>query len=264
MLATLLALREDITLTVDSGAFTAYKLGKKIELEGYMNFLATSKLNIEHYMSLDVIGDVQESKKNYYKMLDEGFKPMPVFTRGAPTSDLEEYYETSDVVAIGGLVKTKGRLEYVDEVMKIVRGRKVHWLGIVDIETIKKHRPYSCDSSAHSSGRRFGRCLVYTGYGMMEKLEQGDMEKLKELSSAIRRLGYKPSDLLNPSSWRGGTDVNACQWITAKSYALLSRDVFENLGTREYLAISERKDLSHLMQELKNDEKNSNNFEWRA
>ncbi len=262
MLATLLALREDITLTVDSGAFTAYKLGKKIELEGYMNFLATSKLNIEHYMSLDVIGDVQESKKNYYKMLDEGFKPMPVFTRGAPSKDLEEYYETSDVVAIGGLVGTKGRGAYIAEVMKIVRGRKVHWLGLANLDLLKKHKPYSCDSSSYSGAQRFGNCSIYKGDGELETLTSGDKRGLARLSIYIQKLGYNPALLLEDASWRNSIPENTSLCISLASYLKYASDIKANIGTKYHFAVSPTGHLKYFLKLI--NEKNSNNFEWRA
>lgn len=74
-----------INLIMDSGAFTAWKLGKPIALQDYCNFLDQNKDWITDYINLDEIipSDPEEaarrSMRNLEWMMERGYKPMPVF-----------------------------------------------------------------------------------------------------------------------------------------------------------------------------------------
>jgi len=225
----------DVRLLLDSGAFTSWRLGKPVTLDDYCRFLESATFPIWRYFLLDVIGDPVATRKNLDVMLKRGFNPIPVFTRGEDPAYLDELYKVSDVVAIGGLVKTKGNAGFVKAIMKRVGDRKVHWLGFTRAEFIKHYRPYTCDSGSWHWGSRFGLLWLYIGNGMVKGYQRKDMHTRPgaEFFRAIRRLGYDPHALANEDAWRGDSLVKR---VSAASGVLWSRETEQCLGTKLFLA----------------------------
>lgn len=150
-----------IRFLLDSGAFTAWKAGKQINLDDYCRFIESLPFKPFGYFMLDVIGDPKATMKNYETMLKRGFKPIPIFTRGEHISVLDDYYKTSEVVGIGGLVGTSGNKGFVKGIMTKIGQRKCHWLGFTQTNFIKYYRPYSCDSSTWEFGGRYGCASLF-------------------------------------------------------------------------------------------------------
>lgn len=228
----------EIRLLVDSGAFTAWKAKKKIELDDYCRFIEALPLKPWAYFSLDVVGNPHATLENYNTMLKRGFKPVPVFTRGEDISVLEEYYRTSDYVAIGGLVGTLRNKGFVKGIMRVVGSRKVHWLGFTNLNFMKKYRPYSADSSTWEMGARFASCPIYIKKGAKVLSIRKPMVLEQMRNPVIRRAvvayGFNPDDFFVPENWNGGLSIT--RRLGAKTMCHLSRDVFSNLGTNLFLA----------------------------
>lgn len=168
--------KKDIRLLIDSGAFTAWKAGKRIKLGDYMNFIKTLPIKPWRYFTLDVIGDPKRTWDNYQKMLDEGLKPVPIFTRGDDFKMLDKYYETSDLVAIGGLVGTPHNKGYVKRMMREVGDRKVHWLGFTKMEYVQYYKPYSVDSSGYCHSVRYvPSTIIHRGNGYTKSLGRSQL-----------------------------------------------------------------------------------------
>ena len=66
-----------IEIMADSGAYSAWKRGIELSLEGYMNWLTEN--DIKQYFNMDVVGDPAASMANLQKMEAAGFTPIPVF-----------------------------------------------------------------------------------------------------------------------------------------------------------------------------------------
>ena len=77
-----------INMIIDSGAFSAWKLGKPVNIENYCAYLERNLDWISHYVALDVIspGRPEEaaaaSFENLEYMLARGLNPIPVFHVG--------------------------------------------------------------------------------------------------------------------------------------------------------------------------------------
>lgn len=230
---------DKIRLVIDSGAFTAWKAGKPIAIDDYCRFLEGLKVKPWRYFTLDVIGDAAGSLRNYEIMRKRGFKPVPIFTRGEDPSVLEDYYKTSDVVGIGGLVGTRHNKGFVNGIMKRVGKRRVHWLGFTGLDYLKFYRPYMCDSSSWEGGARFGTIRLYMGNGRFATIKKADCRaKLAdEICSRIGVLGFDPYDLRKLGNWHGGVTVN--RMLCAASAVALSLDIQKNIGTLVFNAIAE-------------------------
>ena len=250
--------KDNLRFLLDSGAFTAWKAGKPIALDDYCKFLDTLPFKPWRYFTLDVIGDPKNTLKNYQTMLDRGYKPVPIFTRGEDISVLEDYYKTSDVVGIGGLVGTPKNKGFINGIMKYVGKRKVHWLGFTNFEYIKYYKPYMCDSSSWLTGSRYASFKLYLGHGKFAKLAKKffiDTPNFingeeRRIFDRIAQLGFDKFELTKNTGWIGGKSLvrNLC----AASYVCLSLDIEKNLKTYLFQAASNKQDLEMLVNNFNN------------
>lgn len=231
---------DQLRLILDSGAFTAWNSGAPIQLDDYCKFLESLPLKPWRYFALDVIGDPDNTMKNFNKMVERGFCPVPIYTPGEDTSAIEHFYKFSDVVAFGGINGFRGhKLKgYVNGVMKIANGRKVHLLGFTNFRFLKAYRPYMCDSSTWEMGARFARLTMYMGQGKVIILHKSDFKNKpsKELLNRIKFYGLDPYELAKNANWGGGLSIN--RTLCARTNVALSVDIERNLGTKMFLALT--------------------------
>ena len=241
-----------LRFTLDSGAFTAWKAGKPIQLDDYCRFLDGLPIKPWRYFTLDVIGDPEGTMRNYETMLARGFKPVPIFTRGEDPSVLEEFYKTSGVVGIGGLVGTPGNRGFVKGIMRHVRDRMVHWLGFTDLDFIKVYRPFMCDSSSWESGARYGALKLYMGNAnfLTIKKHQFQSRPSQAVLDRIRQMGVDPYRLARLDEWHGGPSVS--RTLCARSGVTLSVDVERQTGTKMFLALTTAQALGLVVQGFTN------------
>lgn len=231
--------RESTTrFVLDSGAFTAWKAGKPIALDDYCRFIERLPIKPWRYFTLDVIGDPHASMANYEAMLKRGFNPVPIFTRGEDPSVLDDYYKTSDVVGIGGLVGTPNNRAFVNGIMRHVGSRRVHWLGFTDVEFVKRYRPYMCDASSWEAGARFAAVKLYMGGGKHITIKKADFQSRPDpkVIARLQALGINPYSLATNKSWSGAYSVN--RTLCAASGVALSLDVERHTGTKMFLAVA--------------------------
>ena len=231
-----------IKFLLDSGAFTAWKAGETISIDEYCRFIESLPFNPWKYFALDVIGDPEKTLKNYEVMLERGFRPIPIFTRGEDISIIEHYYKTSDVVGIGGLVGTQGNKGFVKGIMKIIGERKVHWLGFNAKEFISSYRPYMCDSSSWSSSFRYASAKVYEKNGRWISFTKKDMAEKPDraLMNLILDHGVDPRRLAIDSEWSNGNREKefAIETLTHRTWVKYQDDIFNKLKVNFFLACS--------------------------
>ncbi len=243
--------RDEIRILIDSGAFTAWKAGKTIQVDDYCRFIENLPIEPWRYFTLDVVGDPKGTLENYQTMLKRGFKPVPIFTRGEDPSLLDEYYKSSDVVGIGGLVGTDKNKGFVKGIMRKVNGRKVHWLGFTNLAFLKVYKPYMADSSTWEMGARFASCSLYLGRGLpivqITKHALSKQLRNPQIVNAIHSYGFNPNDLLKPENWNGGRSIT--RRLGARSMRKLSDDVGVNIGTNLFLAAATKYAAELLLEE---------------
>lgn len=244
--------QERIRLVVDSGAFTAWKAGKPIAIDDYCRFIEGLPIKPWRYFALDVVGDPLGTLKNYEIMRSRGFEPIPIFTRGEDPSVLEDYYKTSDVVGIGGLVGTQGNKGFVKGIMSRVNGRKVHLLGFTNLAFLKVFKPYMADSSSWGMGARFAMCPLYLGGGQplvtIKKANVHEQLKDSKIREAILKLKLDPDDFLRQEKWNGSYSITRV--AGARSMLRLSEDVGKKLGTNLFLAATTRYEVWLLLEDF--------------
>ncbi len=232
--------RDEIRFVLDSGAFTAFKSGKPIALDDYCRFIEGLPFRPWRYFVLDVIGDPEASERNYETMRARGFNPVPIFTRGESLDALDRYYETSDVVGIGGLVGTQGNKGFVNGVMKRVAGRKVHWLGFMSGDYLRAYRPYMCDSSSWASGTVFGATKLYwNGRVIVVTKKDFASRPRPELLEILGEFGVDPRRLARADQWvNSGCGRNANEVLAFRSYSRFQLDVRRHLGSHVFMALN--------------------------
>lgn len=233
----LIEYKDSIRFLLDSGAFTAWKSGNPIKLDDYCKFLDSLPIEPWRYFTLDEIGDPEKSYKNYQTLLKRGYKPMPIFTRGEDVLMIDEYYKTSDVLGIGGLVGTKGNRGFVKGIMQIIGDRKVHWLGFTNKEFLKYYKPYMCDSSALKTAERFGAVEVFNEKSSQWlKLNKQDFRKRPSdsICDLIRSYDMEPKDFAISEKWQGGDSVSAN--LSYRSHIRASLRYHEKLNVKYFLS----------------------------
>lgn len=230
---------DQIQFVLDSGAFTAWKAGKSINVDDYCKFIESLPFKPWKYFNLDVIGDSEASFKNYEIMRERGFNPIPIFTRGENIEMIDKYYETSDILGIGGLVGTPKNKGFVKGVMSKIGDRKVHWLGFNAKDFIIHYKPYMCDSSSWSFAVRFASCLLYDLNGKWYHISKQDFitRPSDEILNIFEKYQLNPRRLSNSSEWKNSSAGKyALEELTYKSWTRYQIDLNQKLGVNFFIA----------------------------
>lgn len=250
-------------LIVDSGAFTAWNMGREISLTEYMEFLKTIPKEWDYRaVQLDVYGNPEASYVNWQKMLDAGFgNIMPVFTRGDTVDRLEQYYAATDYIMFGGIAIGGSNKNYIKWFLDQNKGRKAHWLGFTNIDFVKHYKPESVDSSSHSAGQMFGSIDYYAGGGRLMRFHREAFAKRppEAFVAAARRTGYTMAEIGNLAkveAWRGQPEIPGTKthlkglsaFFTYTSYVYRMVEVERNVGTKMYHAFTATVNLKRFFQ----------------
>lgn len=229
----------EVRFILDSGAFTAWKAGKQTNVDDYCRFIDELPVKPWRYFVLDVIGDPAGTIKNYEVMLKRGYRPVPIFTRGEHPSVIDDFYKTSDVVGIGGLVGTRGNKGFVNGIMRHIGDRRVHWLGFTNANYILHYKPYMCDSSSYVSPLMFGCCSMYMGNGKFLKFRKKDFSSHppKEIIDALHLYQLDPKLFTKKGEWvNSGRFRNAIEHLTYRSAMWYNRELERRSGSRVFFA----------------------------
>ncbi len=160
---------------LDSGAFSSFTLGVKIDLPGYVRYIQENDDIIARddgvvlASVLDGIGDPQETLDNQKEMERLGFSPLPCFHAGEDESFLEYYVKNYEYITLGGMVRSSPQqlMIWLDRMWEKYltdgSGRprlKVHGFGITSVPLMKRYPWWSCDSSTWIQNAAFGSVVT--------------------------------------------------------------------------------------------------------
>lgn len=164
---------------LDSGAYSVWSTGKRIDLDRYIAFCKSVGSVVEVYANLDVIGDWRETAANQARMEAAGLAPLPTFHHGSPLHELERLVETYGYLGLGGIARLSRpkRIEWLDTVWPIIRAStrwplRVHGWGVTDSIVMERYPWYSVDSTTWTVGSWYGSSLVRRGRLPVQKREQ--------------------------------------------------------------------------------------------
>lgn len=169
---------------LDSGAFT-FMQGKGGQtdwneyIERYAAFIVRNK--VEKYFELDIDSVVGYDKVLQFRAKLEkltGRQSIPVWHRSRGQDEYIRHCEEYPYVAIGGLVDGAKKGEYARQYWKYFpwfintahkNGAKIHALGFTSLEGIRQFHFDSVDSTAWTTGNRFGYLYYFDGQTIRKK-----------------------------------------------------------------------------------------------
>lgn len=195
---------------LDSGAFTAFNVGKEIRLSEYVAFLKKWRERLFGYMLLDKIQDPVTTKANWLSMMADGLSPIPIHVFGEGGEQMEEFFAHAPYVALGGFRRPHrgpAPVEYVKQKMAWAAGRPVHWLGYTNEQMIKTFRPFSVDCATVWSSTQFGNISVYLGagrwwLGVFTDWQKAGQVDRRAVRAAVANYDVNPDVLDDPTAWR--------------------------------------------------------------
>lgn len=167
--------RDKVQVFLDSGAFSAYTLGKKVDLPGYCRYIQQNEDIIRKdggallASVLDGIGDPLKTYQNQKAMERLGVRPLPCFHYGEDTRYLDYYIANYEYITIGGMVpiSTPQLKMWLDDIWERNlcdgSGRpkvKVHGFGLTTPMLMRRYPWHSVDSSSWVQMARTGGILL--------------------------------------------------------------------------------------------------------
>ncbi len=139
-------------ILLDSGAFSAYTQGLKLNIDEYAKFVDMHKPDL--YINLDVIGDDVATMKNQEYLEKIGLHPMPVYHARDPEWMIDEYVKKYKLIGLGGR-STKTNKEFVHFLRSIIArypNNDFHCLGCNDRNFLLFNNYYSADATTWNIG----------------------------------------------------------------------------------------------------------------
>ena len=159
-----------LNVFLDSGAFSAWTQGKKLDIRDYVRFIQNNLEDITAYANFDVIGNPIKTWENQLFMEDQGLRPMPCYHYGEHTIWMERYIKHGyDYIAFGGMVPiaTVQLKKWLDRIFgEVIADKngcptiKVHGFGLSSFPLTVNYPWYSIDSSKWVKQAAFGYILM--------------------------------------------------------------------------------------------------------
>jgi len=179
-------------LFIDSGAFSAFSLGKPTDIDKYIEFC--KKTDADYYAVLDVIGSASGTLKNQIYMEDRGVKPVPCFHHGEDFKYLKYYCRKYDYIALGGMVpiSTPALIRWLEVIFTMYPNKKFHGFGVTTKKLIERFPFYSVDSSSWLSGGRVGSLFdMELGTKHYSELTEQWKKKIEERGFTLDEINEK-------------------------------------------------------------------------
>lgn len=154
---------------LDCGAYAAYMHGRTVDLGEYCDYLSAHADRVGAYAALDVIGDWRASAAHLETMLARGLRPVPVFHRGSPLSELDRLAREHHHIALGGMMSLGGQKmhrqtpeflqPHLDAVFRVLERHwpvRVHLFGSFTQWVLERYPVFSADSATVVLGAALG------------------------------------------------------------------------------------------------------------
>jgi hypothetical protein len=156
---------QQMEVWLDSGAYSAWRLGQSIDLDAYIQLLQTDGDRFHCYFSLDVIpgeyGQIdyrpdqveaaaQRSYQNHRKMRAAGLKPIPVHHNAEPIVWLKRYLDDGEDMIALSVKGTYNMMPWLDQCFAVLKSYpqvKVHGLSATSMPILNRYPFTSVDSS---------------------------------------------------------------------------------------------------------------------
>lgn len=165
---------------LDSGAFTFMQgNGGSPDwdeyVERYADFINRNKVQKYFELDIDVVAGydrVKEIRRKLERLTNRPTIPVWHISRGI--CDFKRMCDEYEYIAIGGIVSKEITPDKYNALPPLIteahkRGAKIHGLGFTALEWLKKCHFDSVDSTAWTTGNRFGYLYYFDGHTMKKK-----------------------------------------------------------------------------------------------
>lgn len=190
------------SVMLDSGAFSAWRLGCPIDLGKYCEYISEHKAALDSYIVLDVIGSIEGTEANLIEMRRRGLDPLPVYhSDREPLSVWEKILaENTGYVCLGGLAVNRPTDDVLEARLKkcwaMVEKHwpvKIHGLGVLTQWMLERYPFYSVDGSSAIMGAGMGQVQRFVG-GRLAALNWQDDAKVNWDGSVVDGIGRVRSE----------------------------------------------------------------------
>ena len=179
---------------LDSGAFSAFTKGIKVDLREYCDYIKKNSDLIRYddgvmlASVLDGIGDPLLTWQNQQAMESLGVRPLPCFHYGEDERYLEWYISHYDYITLGGMVPISTPQLFIwldriwDRYLTDGAGRpriKVHGFGLTAVPLMERYPWYSVDSSTWVQ-IAFNGGIMLPGVGVVSVSERSPLVKIAD------------------------------------------------------------------------------------
>lgn len=191
----------EVEFFADSGAFSAWSQGKKVDIGEYAEWLQRWKHRITAYANLDVKRDMAQSRKNQAYLEGRGLSPIPVYHGGEPWEFLEELCRGYDYVAIGGSAGEKIQRDralqiwWAAKIFSIAQahGTRLHGFGMLRWHLIQRFDWYSLDATTWTNGTKYAGIQLFDGKaGELRSIKLWTPSIISDHTDLIRSYGENP------------------------------------------------------------------------
>lgn len=184
---------------LDSGAFT-FMQGTKLEvswddyLEKYADFINRNKIDKFFELDIDSVVGYREVTRLRKKLEKHtGKQPIPVWHKTRGIDEFKRMCDEYEYAAIGGIALKEIKPDQYKAFPMMIREAhkrncKLHGLGFTNLQWLKKCHFDSVDSTAWTTGNRFGFVYRFSG-GTMKKVEAPKGKRLKD-SKKVALINY--------------------------------------------------------------------------
>lgn len=197
--------RENVKVFLDSGAFSAYSQGVKIDIGKYCDYCIRNQDIIRFPAVLDVI-DFEDKEKavkgTYWNQMEierrfkaagvcfegTGYGPLPTAHYGEPDEVVKHYADNYEYMALGGLVpvSTPQMILWLDHLWERILCHpdgtprvKVHGFGITSLPVMQRYPWYSVDSSTWVQWAANGMILLPNRGGQLNVSSRSSSRKVQ-------------------------------------------------------------------------------------
>lgn len=182
--------KNKIPLMLDCGAWTAYTKKIEIPVQDYINFCLEFGHHFNTIVSLDVIGNHENTAKNYQMMRDAKIDCIPTFHFSSPYEALDRLIRQTDYVGLGGIATKGGNRvskEWARYVFATYPNIKFHGFGVTTPALLKAHSWHSVDGTTWMTAAvRYGRIMVNLGNGRFKWIAIQNQEQLEKNWHSIK------------------------------------------------------------------------------
>jgi queuine/archaeosine tRNA-ribosyltransferase len=238
----------NISLFVDSGAFSAFTRGKKVDIDKYIEFLNCHHTKFDLYASLDVIPDydslesVRQSSIDTFnnflymreRLIDKD-KCVITFHFGEDYNMLRQILNFKDehgkitYMALGGLARASAddRFVFIEKCYEIIKechreDLQIHLFGVTDISLCERFGASSVDSTTWVRAASFGELCTNAGRLVVSENRISDDKHLLHKNEAVKQqcikeiqhCGFELEDVMSSSKSR---ELYNILWFHKKS-----------------------------------------------